>query len=112
MIYWTMNSVPELAGLDKTDKKKVFKQAYKEGRSRMGAKELAIRMVAYIALIALAFGFLSPSFFALSGGSIVGLALLGGILGALIALPAILMIQTPIIEKGREWLREQGYPKK
>mgnify|MGYP003594852473 FL=1 len=112
MIYWTMNSVPELNGLDKAEKKKMFKQAFKEGRSRMGMKELAIRMVAYIALIAVAFGLLSPPFFAFSGGSIVGMALIGGILGALAALPAILMIQTPIIEKSREWLREQGYPTK
>jgi uncharacterized membrane protein YczE len=35
-LYWTMNSIPELDGLDRKEKRKLFRQMYREGRKRTG----------------------------------------------------------------------------
>jgi hypothetical protein len=83
---------------------------YKEGRSRLGGKQLAIRALCFIVSVALVFQFWPQILF--PGAGYLGTILLGGLIGMLVALPAIMLIQTPIIDKGREWLREQGYPKK
>jgi hypothetical protein len=99
MIYWTLNSVPELKGIEKTEQKRLFKEMFKEGRRRLG-NEFWIRVAGLLA-IAVALGFLWPL------GGLIGGFLLGGGIGLI----AVILVQTPSIEKGREWLREQGYPK-
>ena len=113
MIYWTMNSVPELQGLEKREKSRVFKEMFKQGRSRLGVAQLLTRILIFAAIVGLAYIFLLPMFQAATAGmGMIGMFLLCGLIGGLVAIPAIMLIQTPIIDRGREWLREQGYPKK
>lgn len=112
MIYWTMNSVPELKGLERREKAQLFRQAFKEGRSRLGGKQLAIRAAIYVAIIWFVFFVLwSRIQMLFAGPGLIGLLIMCAVIGGLVAVPAIFLIQTPIIDKGREWLREQGYPK-
>lgn len=99
MIYWTVDSVPELKGMEKAEQKRLFKEMFKEGRTRLG-KEFWIRVAGLLA-IAVALAVFWPL-----GGLIGGLLLGGGV-----GLIAVILVQTPSIDKGREWLREQGYPK-
>jgi len=87
MIYWAVDSVPELKGMGKTEQKRLFKEMFKESRTRLG-KEFWIR-VAVLLVIAVALAVFWP-------------------IGALIA---VILVQIPSVDKGREWLREQGYPK-
>ncbi|SPY73596.1 Uncharacterised protein [Providencia alcalifaciens] len=70
----------------------------------MGAKYwkltgLAVLLSAVLAFMLFFFGFFS--------GGFLGGALLGAMIGALF----VFIVQTPTIDVGREWLREQGYPK-
>ncbi|MBS0923698.1 hypothetical protein JK188_04305 [Providencia sp. JGM181] len=104
MAYWTAKSVPELAGLERKEQGRLFRQCLKEGKKRMGAKYwkltgLAVLLSAVLAFMLFFFGFFS--------GGFLGGALLGGMIGALF----VFIVQTPTIDVGREWLREQGYPK-
>lgn len=109
MIYWTVNSVPELKGLEKSEQIKLFKHMQKEGKNRLGMPQIIFRIAIYLAIVGFAFKFWPTMLFA--GEGYLPLLIMCAIIGALVALPAILLIQTPIIDKGREWLREQGYPK-
>lgn len=99
MIYWTPNSVPELKGLDKSEQKRLFKECGKEGRKRMGT-QFWILFALYLLLVVVIF-LLWPL------GGIIG----GLLLGLIIGFAAVLVLQTPMINAGRAWLREQGYPK-
>lgn len=101
-IYWSPKSIPELTGLDAATQKNLMRQAVQEGRSRLGKKFVLTRalmigiggMLLLILLSNVLQGFL--------GGAVVG-----GLIGLAIAA----FLQTPCIDAGREWLREQGYPK-
>lgn len=104
MIYWTANSVPELRGLEKAEQKQLFAAMQKEGARRMGKSALWTRgLLALVLIFAI--------FFIFTEVIVLGGFLGGMVLGASIGLVAALLIQTPIIDKGREWLREQGHPK-
>jgi len=94
-IYWTMNSVPELQGLDKAEKRRVFKEMQKHGRKKMGVMPWVwFGLTALVAaVVAVLLG--------LSG------ALGGGLIGGVIGFSAAAFLQTPAIEHGRVWYREQ-----
>ena len=109
MIYWTVNSVPELKGLKKPEQIQRFKQIQKEGKNRLGMPQIMLRIAIYIVLVGLVYKFWPTMLFA--GEGYLPILTMCAVIGALVALPAIVLIQTPIIDKGREWLREQGYPK-
>lgn len=108
-IYWTMSSVPELNGLDKPAKVKLFKEMYKEGRRKMGMKQFLLRFMASLIIVAIGIKLFPESLFA--NGGFIGLFIIGGIVGGLVGLIFVILVQSPIIDNGREWLREQGYPK-
>ena len=108
-IYWTMNSVPELTGLDKAEKKRLFKEVYKVGRQRLGIKQVLLRSFVALAIGIAVIYALDPIKY-LGTGFIDGL-LGGAIIGGLIGMLFVVLVQGPAIDKGREWLREQGYPK-
>lgn len=101
-IYWSGNQIPELAGLDAATQKDMMRQAAQEGRRRLGQKFFFTRaLFVGIAGIVIALGIS----YILTG--FVAGALAGAVIGLLIAA----FLQSPCIDEGRVWLREQGYPK-
>ncbi|BBG59327.1 MULTISPECIES: hypothetical protein [Providencia] len=104
MAYWTAGSVPELKGLDRKTQGQLFRQCLKEGKKRMGAKYWKLNGLVLLLSCVLAFVLYQLNFF--SGGFLGG-----AIIGGLIGLMFVFIVQTPTIDLGREWLREQGYPK-
>lgn len=100
MIYMSPDNVPELKGLDKQEQKRLFKECSKEGRKRMGSA-FWVRLAIFIAVTAVLV-YIFPM-----GGLIGGL-----MLGVSIGVLAVFIVQTPMIDAGRPWLQEQGYPKK
>ena len=81
----------------------------KEGKNRLETPQIMLRIAIYIVLVGLVYKFWPTMLFA--GEGYLAILIMCAVIGALVALPAIVLIQTPIIDKGREWLREQGYPK-
>ncbi|MCD1127574.1 hypothetical protein LPW36_16510 [Jinshanibacter sp. LJY008] len=98
-IYWAVDNVPELKGLDKQEQKRLFKECNKEGRKRIGSA-FWIRLVIAIVLSAVVALFLP-----------LGGAIGGAMIGVFVAFLFIVLVQSPAIEAGRVWLQEQGYPK-
>ncbi len=101
--------MPELKGLKKPEQIQRFKQMQKEGKNRLETPQIMLRIAIYIVLVGLVYKFWPTMLFA--GEGYLAILIMCAVIGALVALPAIVLIQTPIIDKGREWLREQGYPK-
>lgn len=106
MIYWGPNQVPELNGLPKADKKRLFKQTIEEGKKRLSSKDrqknfLRAIIAGIVLIFVLAFLFMGLK------NSMVKAMIAAGLVSLLINV----FIQSPTIEAGREWLREQGYPK-
>lgn len=112
-IYWSMNSVPELDGItDKKQKRQLFGQMQREGARRLGKNTMMARfaIAASALLVFIIVVLLGQSH--VSGLGFLPILLLCGVMGAMVGAIPVLIIQTPVIEKGREWLREQGYPRK
>lgn len=101
-IYWSGSQIPELAGLDTASQKDMMRQAAVEGRKRLGKKFVYTR-AAIVGVLGIVIALGISSFMT---GFIAG-ALAGACIGLLIAA----LLQSPCIEEGRIWLREQGYPK-
>lgn len=94
-IYWTMNSIPELDGLDRKEKRKRYREIFKQGRKHIGCMPWVYVLVTAVVVstIAVLFG---------STGMATG-AIVGGCMG----FAAVVFIQSPAIEHGRIWYREQ-----
>lgn len=97
-IYWSMNSVPELDGLERKEKAKRYREMFKYGR-----KQLGIMPFVYMVIVGLVVGVLTVL---LDFGAIARGALIGGAIGAV----SIFVLQSPAIEHGRAWYREQYGP--
>ena len=109
MIYWSINSIPELKGLDKKEQRRLFRASCNQGRQAMGSEfwiRIAILVVVLVVSIAIpiGMGLLWPMWPEVKFLLRLALSLLTGI-------SAVLIIQTPMIEEGRLWLQKQGYPK-
>ena len=101
-IYWSPKNIPELAGLDAATQKNLMRQAVQEGRQRLGTQFIVTRVL----MIGLG-GMLLLMLLSNVLQGFIGGAVAGGLIGLAIAL----FLQTPCIDAGREWLREQGQPK-
>jgi hypothetical protein len=93
-LYWTMNSIPELDGLDRKEKRKLFRQMYREGRKRTGMVPYLYFIIAAV-LIGVASVFLG-----LDG------ILRGAFVGGTIGLAFAILIQSPALDAGRAWYRD------
>ena len=112
-IYWNANSVDELKGLPKAVQRKLFRLTLSEGRKRFGMAKFVMMVVIFV------LPFLAQYFIGLmdaaqhkpvTSTSLVQM-LCYGLFGAAWGALFYSLVQHPIINKGREWLREQGYPK-
>ncbi|TDR32039.1 YtxH domain-containing protein [Hydromonas duriensis] len=101
-IYWTANQIPELTGLDRATQKDLMRRTVQEGRKRLPKNFVMVRVLALLAIALILFAIFGQILKGFLGGAIVG---------GLIGLAFAALIQTPCIDKGREWLREQGHPK-
>jgi len=93
-VYWSMNSIPELEGLERAEKAKRYKELFKHGR-----KQLGIMPYVYLGAAGLVMGVLTVI---LDMGAIGRGAMIGGAIG----LVSIFVFQSPAIEHGRAWYRE------
>ena len=93
-VYWSMNSVPELEGLDKREKAKRYRAMLKYGR-----KQLGIMPIVYLVLVGIAVAVPAAL---LDIGAILRGALIGGGIG----FASIFLLQSPAIEHARVWYRE------
>ena len=93
-IYWSAESVPELAGLDRKEKFKRFKEINKQGRKNIGAMPWVYLVLVgvVVAVIAVLLG--------LTG------ILMGALVGGCMGFAVVVLIQSPSIEHGRVWYRE------
>ena len=98
-MYRGPGSVPELKGLEKKLQQELYQTAMREGMKRLG-------------------GFQSHWWLAIPVIIVFGIVRIGGFSGTIdavifaVATVSIgLFLGNRSIDKGREWLREQGYPK-
>ena len=93
-VYWSMNSVPELDGLERKEKAKRFKQLFKEGRKQIGIMPYIYLVLAGLvcAVVAVVLDF--------------GVIARGAFIGGGIGVASIFVFQSPAIDKGRAWYRE------
>ncbi len=103
-LYLSPNSVPELEGLDDAEKKRLYLATLKEGRRRLGGFAGMTRKFWWLILLAVFAAFFSRTYLPPGG-------MRGVVMGVVVVVIAMFLISAGI-EAGREWLREQGYPKK
>ena len=109
-LYLTINSIPELAGLDEATKQAKFREMGIEGKKRFGMKQVFIRLILIATVLLLPIIIINPT-------NMSDLQPVGGLYGAIgliyfgMAVAYFVFIRAPMIEKGREYLREQGLSK-
>jgi len=97
-IYWSMDSIPELDGLERPVKLTRYREIWSNGHKRLGKKRWLPLLAATAAIL---LGLL------LLGGSVLPAA---GMAMGLMSLGSIVFIHCPAIEHGRVWYREHYRP--
>jgi hypothetical protein len=93
-IYWTLNSIPELNGLDRKEKRRRFGEIYRHGRKKIGVMPWIYTILTGVVSAAAAITL-----------DLSGVLVCGGI-GALIGVAMGIFVQAPAIDHGRTWYRE------
>jgi len=93
-IYWSMNSIPELDGLDRREKRRRYRALYRHGlKGTPWWHWIAIGVVAATMMVPLnLLGVSHPAVSGAIGGGVAGLA-------------SNLFIVCPAVERGRVWYR-------
>lgn len=94
-IYWTMNAVSELDGLEPSEKRKRYRELLKEGRKHIGAMPYVYTGIAALVIYLLAMAL-----------DLWGI-LMAGVVGGCIGAAFVIFVQTPSVEHGRVWYRDR-----